>query len=298
MARLTWPKCHLASREGARLDTRLYVLSIGSFVGTMESFVLPGLLPSMASEMNLTASQAGWPRFRHSLACGLAGPVLASCRRSGQALFALRCGIGLRLQCPVHGRHAAFALIVAGRIVLRGRRGAVHHHGAGNRHRFVSAGVSRARRASVVVTGGTLAVAIGAPLGALLAERYGWRVTYSAVGPHRADRRPHDLAPPAARNHRAAAAAARPLAVLGEPGMPTALLMSFLLHGGAFMPAIWVAPISRDAMGMPSVLLPVVPFANGLGAIVGGIVGGQLTDRFRPIAATSSTRSRLRRSLD
>jgi predicted MFS family arabinose efflux permease len=72
------------------------------------------------------------------------------------------------------------------------------------------------------------------------------------------------------------------LAVLGNRGMPVALLMSFLYMVGAFMPAIYVAAISFDAMGMEKAWLPLVLFANGLGAFAGGIVGGQVADRFGP----------------
>lgn len=264
------------------MDTRLYVLSIGSFVGTMESFVLPGLLPSMASELNLTASQAGYLVFAYSLAYGLAGPILASLfgsadRRhslsAAELLFA--CSALFMAVMPV------FWLIVSGRIVLAA--GAVLFTTMAQATAIaLSPPEYRGRAVSIVVTGGTLAVAIGAPLGALLAARYGWRVTYGAVGLIALTagltiwlRLPRGITGPRLPLRER-------LAVLGEPGMPIALLMSFLYMVGAFMPAIYVAAISRDAMGMASVLLPVVLFANGLGAIVGGIVGGQITDRFGP----------------
>ena len=264
------------------MDTRLFVLSIGSFVGTMESFVLPGLLPSMASELNLTASQVGYLVFAYSLAYALAGPVLSSFfgstdRRRTLSIAELIFGCSALFMAAM----PIFALIVSGRIVLAA--GAVLFTTMAQATAIaLSAPEYRGRAVSIVVTGGTVAVAIGAPLGAMLAARYGWRVTYGLVGLIALAaslviwlRLPRGITGPRLPLRER-------LAVLGNRGMPVALLMSFLYMVGAFMPAIYVAAISFDAMGMEKAWLPLVLFANGLGAFAGGIVGGQVADRFGP----------------
>lgn len=264
------------------MDTRLIVLALGSFVGTMESFVLPGLLPSMASELNLTASQVGYLVFAYSLAYALAGPVLSSLlgssdRRRTLSLAELIFGCSALFMAAM----PLFALIVSGRIVLAA--GAVLFTTMAQATAIaLSAPEFRGRAVSIVVTGGTLAVAIGAPLGAMLAGRYGWRVTYGVVGFIALTaglviwlRLPKGITGPRLPLRER-------LAVLGNHGMPAALLMSFLYMVGAFMPSIYVAAISHDAMGMEKAWLPLVLFANGLGAVAGGIVGGQVTDRVGP----------------
>jgi DHA1 family inner membrane transport protein len=116
----------------------------------------------------------------------------------------------------------------------------------------------------------------------MIATRYGWRVTYGIVGVIALSaglviwlRLPKGITGPRLPLRER-------LAVIGYRGMPVALLMSFLYMVGAFMPAIYVAAISHDAMGMERAWLPLVLFANGVGAFVGGIVGGQVTDRVGP----------------
>jgi predicted MFS family arabinose efflux permease len=70
------------------------------------------------------------------------------------------------------------------------------------------------------------------------------------------------------------------LSVLGNRGVPPVLLTSLLFGVGAFLPNVYLAAISIEAMGMAVTSVPLVLLAMGLGAIVGGVVSGQLVDRF------------------
>lgn len=264
------------------MDTRLLVLAVGSFAGTMESFVLPGLLPYMSAELGLSASQVGYLVFAYSLAYALAAPILstlfgAADRRRAMSSAELVFGLSALFMASM----PVFALIVSGRIVLA--CGAVLFTTMAQATAIaLSTPEFRGRAVSVIVTGGTLAVAIGAPLGAMLAGQFGWRVTYGLVGALGLTagiviwlRLPSGITGPKL-------SLSERLAVLGNKGVPVALLMSLLYMVGGFAPAVYVAAISQQVFGVGRELLPLVLLANGLGAVAGGIVGGQLVDRFGP----------------
>jgi predicted MFS family arabinose efflux permease len=69
------------------------------------------------------------------------------------------------------------------------------------------------------------------------------------------------------------------LAVLRNRGVTLVLGICLLFGVGAFLPNVYMAAISTEAMGMDVGAVPLVLLALGLGAVAGSIVGGQLIDR-------------------
>lgn len=264
------------------MDSRLLVLAIGSFAGTMESFVLPGILPLMSADLSVSAGQAGYLVFGYSIAYAIAGPVLASLFGGADRRRALSTAELLFGACALLIAIAPlFILAVGGRMVLA--CGAVLFTTMAQATAVaITPPEHRGRAVSTVITGGTLAVAIGAPLGALLATQFGWRVTYGIVAALAITagivilmRLPKGLAGPQLSLRER-------LGVLRNPGIRIALLMSLLFMVGAFTPTIYVATMTTKAMGIASSLLPLVLFSNGVGAVIGGIAGGRVVDRFGP----------------
>ena len=131
----------------------------------------------------------------------------------------------------------------------------------------------------MVLTGGTIAAAVGVPIGALIAVHFGWRVTVAVTAV---------LGIVASgiiwvRLPRGIVGELRTLqervAVLGNRGVPAALAMSVFYTIGAFAPGVYVAAIVTQTMHLGAVSIPFVLLANGLGAVAGGLMGGQLVDR-------------------
>ena len=67
--------------------------------------------------------------------------------------------------------------------------------------------------------------------------------------------------------------------MLSNRGVPTVLFICLLFGVGAFLPNVYMAAISTQAMGMDVTAVPLVLLALGLGAVAGSIIGGQLIDR-------------------
>jgi predicted MFS family arabinose efflux permease len=122
-------------------------------------------------------------------------------------------------------------------------------------------------------------VALGAPLGGLIAGVLGWRGTYVfiallgliAAGAIFA------MLPASLRGEKRSLR--ERLAVLTLPGVVPALLTTMFAVAGPFTVFIYVAPLASRGAGLDLAWLPAVTLAFGIGAAIGNTLGGQLGDR-------------------
>jgi DHA1 family inner membrane transport protein len=261
------------------VDFRLLLLAFGAFAGTTESTLVPGLLPAIGTNMNVSVAQAGYLIVAYSIAYAIAAPVLSSLFGAGDRRRTLAVAEIILGTCALLIAIApAFPLMIVARSVLA--CGAVLFTSMAQSTAYALAPPERrGRSVAVVMTGGTLAVAIGAPLFALVGVYAGWRVSYGLVAA---------LAigsgilmwfklPPGIVGERRTLN--ERLAVLGNRGVPVVLLICLLFGTGAFLPNVYMAAISTEAMGMDEGTIPLILLALGLGAVAGSIVAGQLIDR-------------------
>jgi len=261
------------------VDVRLIVLALGAFAGTMESAVLPGLLPAIGTEMGVTVAQAGLLVFAYSVAYSLSAPIISSLfssvdRRTTLVVAELVFGLSALAMALLH----VFDLIVVARGMLA--VAAVLFTSTAQATAYaISPPDRRGRAVGFVVTGATLAVALGAPAGAVLGLNYGWRLTFGIIaalavasGLVMALRLPKGLA-----NERHSFA--ERLAVLKQPGVGLALMISLITALGVFPPGIYFASLTTDVMHMDIAGIPVVMLSAGIGAVAGSTLGGQMTDR-------------------
>jgi predicted MFS family arabinose efflux permease len=261
------------------VDFRLLLLAFGSFAGTTESTLVPGLLPAIGSDMGVSVAQAGYLVLSYSIAYAIAAPVLSSLfgagdRRRTLAIAELIVGFS----ALVIAIAPAFPTMVAARGVLA--CGAVLFTSMAQSTAYALAPPERrGRSVAVVMTGGTLAMAIGSPLFALLSVYFGWRLGYGLVAALALGsgilmwfKLPTGIVGESRT-------LSERLAVLGNRGVPTVLIISLLFGIGAFLPNVYMAAISTGTMGMDVVTVPLVLLALGLGAVAGGLIAGQLIDR-------------------
>jgi len=88
------------------------------------------------------------------------------------------------------------------------------------------------------------------------------------------------------------------LSVLKVPGMPPTLLTSGLVVLAMFIFFNYLAPATTDLLGLDHVLLPLVMFAFGIGAVLGNLFGGRLADRIGRLAALAPAAVPLSASLN
>ncbi|WP_172125937.1 MFS transporter [Devosia sp. 919] len=124
-----------------------------------------------------------------------------------------------------------------------------------------------------------MAVAFGAPLGALVAGLVGWRGTYAMVAAFALVAAlsiwlmlPSGLrGQPLSLRQRIVAAAL--------PGVPGVLLTTCLNLAGAFTVIVYLAVVTTQSIGLSRDLVPAVLLIFGVGAALGNVAGGQMADR-------------------
>jgi predicted MFS family arabinose efflux permease len=264
------------------MDSRLLWLALGAFAGSVESALVVAVMPAVAAETGVTIAEAGLLVFVYSIAYGFGTPVMASIlggvdRRRVVAGAELVFGLAV----IAFGFLPGFIAILLARTVLACGAGTFTSTAQSTAVAIAAPG-QRGRAVSTVVMGGTIAVAFGAPLAALVANIYGWRVAYVGLGLIAVLasatmwwRLPHDL-------HGDRQTLRQRLSVITVKGVPMTLLSSGLIVLATFMLMIYLAPVTTDAIGLDQSRMPIVLFAYGLGALVGNYGCGWLVDRLGP----------------
>ena len=247
-------------------------LSIAAFIFNTTEFVPVGLLPNIAASFDMDVAHTGlimtvyaWAvtlfslpltmlsaRFeRRGLLAFLfvlfvASHVLAACAWNFTTLLMGRLGIA-----AAHAVFWAITIPMAVRLAPEGKK---------------------AKALSLIVTGSSLATVLGVPLGTVIGQHLGWRVTFGLIG--------------------AIAALILMLLLLVLPRLPSTVSGSFsvlpkllkrptliyvyatlaLMVGAHFTAYTYVSPFLHQVGGMSDAWVVAVLFVVGIAGIVGGIV--------------------------
>jgi predicted MFS family arabinose efflux permease len=261
------------------MDVRLIWLALGAFAIGAEGFVISTLLPSISADTGVTLPQAGYLVLAYAVAYAISAPVLATltgtmARRNVLVAAALVFAVGAIGASYSSG----YWTLLAARVLMAAMAG-LYAATAQATAVGLAEPAHRARAIAVVVGGTSLAVALGAPIGGLIAGLVGWRGTYlfiSVLGVVAAVAIFAMLPAGIRGEHRSLR---ERLAVLALPGVVPALLTTFFYMVGPFAAFIYLAPLTTTGIGLDKAWLPAVMLAFGVGAAIGNTLGGQLADR-------------------
>ncbi|GHF42940.1 MFS transporter [Streptomyces mashuensis] len=257
----------------------LLALAIGAFgIGTTE-FVTSGLLPEVVDEFGVSVPTAGYLSTGYALGVVLGAPLLAVLgariprKRMLMGLMGLFVvGNALSAAAP------AFGLLLTGRIVASLAHGAFFGIGA-----VVAADLvaphKRAGAIAMMFTGLTVANVVGVPVGTLVGQSAGWRVTFYAIA---------GLGVLAVLGI-AALVPAQPrpehspvrgeLAAFRNPQVLLAMAMTVLGFGGVFTMTTYLTPMATEVTGYAPSSVTWLLVLFGLGMVGGNLVGGRYADR-------------------
>jgi len=261
------------------LDRRIYLLGLGAFAVSTVAFLFSGLLPLIAVDIGVTVAEAGYLVSAYSMSYAVFTPVLAAItgrfNRRHVVVGALAAFVSGALVTALS--QSITALVLAQ--VLTGAAAGLFAATAQGIAVTLSDEARRGKAISMVVSGTTFAVALGAPLGSFLAHYAGWRTGFGAVAAAGVvclvalwSFLPRTL--PGAR-----LSLSERLGVIRQPGVARLILVSFIYMAAAFMVVGYFGPIIIDGAGMDPDMLPVVLVIYGVGAIIGNNISGRLTDR-------------------
>jgi MFS transporter, DHA1 family, inner membrane transport protein len=262
------------------MTLRLLPLALATFAVGTDGFVIAGLLPAIASDLDVSVPAAGQLVTVFALVFAVSAPVLGAATSALDRRTALLLALGVfTIGNAATALATTYPAVMAARVVTAAGAGIITSTAAGT-----AAAISppeRTGRALAVVIGGlTLATAVGLPLGTLLG-RSDWQLTLWAVaGLGLASAAGVALGLP--RVHLPAATLRARMRPLTERRVLGNLAASMLVLLGTYVLYTYVAPALERATGGSPTLLAVVLLAWGCGTLGGNVLAGRLVDRHPP----------------
>ncbi|MCA1178165.1 MULTISPECIES: MFS transporter [unclassified Pantoea] len=260
------------------MPVALLALALSAFaIGTTE-FVIMGLLPEVAGDLQVTIPSAGWLISGYALGVAIGAPIMALLtaklpRKRTLVLLMIIFIIGNVLCALAY----TYNLLMLARVVTALCHGAFFGIGA-----VVAASlVAPSRQASAVAlmfTGLTLANVLGVPLGTWFGQLFGWRATFWGVAiigifafialivslPTNKEEKPVHLA--------------SEVSALANGKLWLSLLMTVFFAAAMFALFSYIAPLLLQVTGITDRGVSWTLFLIGAGLTVGNILGGKLAD--------------------
>ena len=258
----------------------LLALAIGAFGIGLTEFVIMGLLPEVATDLQVSEAAAGWLISGYALSV-VVGALLVTAATTrlprkpvllglvvlfiaGNLITAVASGyetamLGRIIAALCHGAFFGIGSVVAAELVAPGKQG---------------------RAIAIMFTGLTAANVFGVPFGTFLGQQYGWRATFwviSGIG---------IIAfigiatlVPATRSTGAQASVRHELRAFRSTQVWLSLTVTVLGYGGMFGAFTYIAYTLTDVTGFASSSVPWLLVLFGAGLVVGNWLGGRLADR-------------------
>jgi len=268
----------VSTAPAAKMPISLLALALSAFaIGTTE-FVIMGLLPNVALDLQVSIPLAGWLISGYALGVAIGAPIMAvltaKLPRKITLLLLMVIFIVGNIMCALS---YSYGFLMLARVITALCHGAFFGIGA-----VVAANlVAPNRRASAVAlmfTGLTLANVLGVPLGTALGQALGWRSTFWAVSiigvvslfalyknlPDKKEQEATDLR--------------KEIAALASVGLWLSLSITMLFSAAMFAMFTYIAPMLTDITGITPHGVSWTLLLIGVGLTVGNVLGGRLAD--------------------
>ncbi|AVQ88895.1 MFS sugar transporter (plasmid) [Plesiomonas shigelloides] len=264
----------------------LLALTLSAFaIGTTE-FVIVGLIPTMANDLQVSLPSAGLLVSLYALGVAIGAPVLTALtgkwnRKSillgVMSLFVI--GNLLAWQAP------GYPTLVVARILTGLAHGVFFSIGS-----TIATGLVPKEKAAsaiaIMFTGLTVALVTGVPLGTYIGQQFGWQSTFLIVALLGLIALlgsmllvPRNLPQPPATKLVAQ------LKVLTQPRLLLVYAITALGYGGTFTAFTFLAPILEQVSGFSTHMISLIMLVYGVSVAVGNLWGGKLADKMGPIKA-------------
>jgi MFS transporter, DHA1 family, inner membrane transport protein len=271
-----------------RLTLAIAALAVGGFgIGTTE-FVTMGLLPDIASGLDLTIPQAGHAISAYALGVVVGAPLIAviGARLPRRAML-----VGLMVLFGLGNVATAMAQGNGSLVAARFMAGLPHGAYFGVAALVAASLVPEQRRARAIagsMLGLPIANVIGVPAVTWLGQQVGWRTAYGSIAviglvtiaallvwvPHQ---------PPCLD-----ATARRELGALRQPQVWLTLAVGTIGFGGMFAMYSYISPTMTDLADLAARWMPLILASYGLGMVAGIVLAGRLVDRSLPRSLVGS----------
>ncbi|WP_276485143.1 MFS transporter [Paraflavitalea pollutisoli] len=268
-----------------RLPAALWALTISAFgIGTTE-FVIVGLLPTMAQDLNISLPSAGLLVSLYAIGVAIGAPILTALtsrvpRKRLLILLMVLFTVGNGLASLAPG----FASLVIARIVTGFAHGVFFSIGATIAAALVPA-EKRATAIAIMFSGLTVAIVTGVPFGTYIGQQFGWRATFIGVAVLGIISLVASwiLLPGQLANEKAASFKTQ-LKVITNKRLLLAFAMTALGYGGTFVAFTYLSPILQQITGLSESIVNMVLLLYGVAIAIGNIAGGKAANK-QPLKA-------------
>lgn len=264
----------------------LLALTLSAFaIGTTE-FVIVGLIPTMATDLNVSLPSAGLLVSLYALGVAIGAPVLTALTGKWNRKLVLLTIMSLFVVGNLLAWQApGYNTLIAARILTGLAHGVFFSIGS-----TIATGlVAKEKAASAIAimfTGLTVALVTGVPLGTYIGQTFGWQATFLIVALlglialiGSALLVPNNLKQPPATKLSAQ------LKVLTQPRLLLVYAITALGYGGTFTAFTFLAPVLENVSGFDSSAISLIMLVYGVSVAVGNIWGGKMADKMGPIKA-------------
>jgi predicted MFS family arabinose efflux permease len=261
-------------------------LALAAFAIGTEAFVIAGLLPAIAADLQISISAAGQLVTAYALVYAVGSPILAvmlnNIDRRSVLMLALTWFIAGNLLAVVA---SGFPLLLASRMLMALGAGLCMPTALGVSVAVASA-ERRGRAVALVTSGISVATVVGVPLGNLVGSLFGWRATFVMVALLGAIALAGLILGLPRGLPKSTASLAERAAVARHRSVLTALLITMLWALGGFTVFTYFA-IPLRGLGFDASDISLALLIFGAAAAIGNMLGGLLADRIGTTATAA-----------
>lgn len=264
----------------------LLALTLSAFaIGTTE-FVIVGLIPTMAQDLQVSLPSAGLLVSLYALGVAVGAPVLTALTGHWNRKHVLLAVMTLFVAGNVLAwQSPSYETLIAARVITGLAHGVFFSIGS-----TIATGLVPKEKAAsaiaIMFTGLTVALVTGVPLGTYIGQSFGWQSTFLAVALlglialiGSAFLVPNNL-----KQTRAASLLAQ-AKVLTEPRLLLVFAITAIGYGGTFVAFTFLAPILQQISGFDASTIGMIMLVYGVSVAIGNIWGGKMADNMGPIKA-------------
>lgn len=269
---------HIGKTHKEPFPIAILSLTVGAFAIGMTEFVIMGILPNVANDLQVSISTAGQLITMYALGVAVGAPILTILtQRIPQKkllcllmiLFIL--GNGISVFAP------NYAVLMIARIITALTHGTFFGVGAVLASNLVKPN-KRAGAVSIMMAGLTIANIIGVPIGTFIGQNMGWRASFAAIAimgvaaligilfliPQIKQDKPTSIT--------------KQIAALANPKLLLFLLVGALSNASLFTVFTYIAPLLMQVTGFAEHSVTWILVLFGCGVTIGNIIGGKLAD--------------------
>jgi DHA1 family arabinose polymer transporter-like MFS transporter len=262
------------------MKLNLLPLALGGLTIGITEFVMMGLLPDIAKDLNISIPTAGHLISAYAIGVVVGAPLLVIAGRNyppKKMLLAMAAMLTVfnALSIVAQGYH----MVLATRFLSGLPHGAFFGVGAVVASRLAVKG-KEAQSVAVMFSGLTVANVVGVPLGTYIGHNYSWRYTFVVIAiiglitfisllaylPKIETDKSTDIK--------------TQLDFFKKPQAWLVIFITAIGTGGLFCWISYIAPLLTDVSGFEAENVPYILMLAGLGMVFGNLAGARIADRF------------------